>query len=183
MKINRVILDLCAGTGAWSEPYEKAGYDVRRYELKAGQDIRFFKPFKERVWGVLCAPPCTHFSSAGAQYWPAKGDAALAEGLAVVDACFRVIQICQPQWWAMENPRGRLVDYLGKPALTFQPCDYGDPWTKFTCLWGRFAVPEKCPVPPSMGSKMDMVSGRKDRAAITSVTPPGFAACFFKANP
>ena len=26
----RIILDLCAGTGAWSEPYLLAGYDVRR---------------------------------------------------------------------------------------------------------------------------------------------------------
>lgn len=25
-----VILDLCAGTGAWSEPYAKAGYEVWR---------------------------------------------------------------------------------------------------------------------------------------------------------
>jgi len=25
----KIILDLCGGTGAWSEPYADAGYDVR----------------------------------------------------------------------------------------------------------------------------------------------------------
>ncbi len=180
--MKRVILDLCAGSGSWSQPYADAGYDVRRVELKAGEDVRFFKPFKDRIWGVLAAPPCTHFSSAGAQYWDAKGDAALAEGLATVDACLRIITITQPQWWALENPRGRLPYYLGKPAFTFQPNEFGDPWTKFTCLWGRFAHPQRRPV-EAKGSKMDMVSGRRDRAAIVAVTPPGFAKAFFEANP
>jgi len=26
---DRIILDLCGGTGAWSLPYKEAGYDVR----------------------------------------------------------------------------------------------------------------------------------------------------------
>ena len=29
MKNNKIILDLCGGTGAWSKPYRDAGYDVR----------------------------------------------------------------------------------------------------------------------------------------------------------
>lgn len=181
--MKRVILDLCSGSGAWSEPYRLAGYDVRRYEIKKGQDVRLFMPFKERVWGVLAAPPCTHFSIAGASRWADKGDAALVEGLAVVDACLRIIQVVQPQWWALENPRGRLVYYLGKPALTFQPCDYGDPWTKFTCLWGRFTHPELAPTAPTEGQKMKNLSGNKNRAAIAAITPPKFAQAFFKANP
>ena len=27
--MDKIILDLCGGTGAWSEPYREAGYDVR----------------------------------------------------------------------------------------------------------------------------------------------------------
>ena len=27
--MNKIILDLCGGTGAWSKPYKDAGYDVR----------------------------------------------------------------------------------------------------------------------------------------------------------
>ena len=26
---DKIILDLCGGTGAWSKPYKDAGYDVR----------------------------------------------------------------------------------------------------------------------------------------------------------
>lgn len=26
---HKIILDLCGGTGAWSQPYAEAGYDVR----------------------------------------------------------------------------------------------------------------------------------------------------------
>ena len=27
--MSKIILDLCGGTGAWSEPYKEAGYDVK----------------------------------------------------------------------------------------------------------------------------------------------------------
>jgi ubiquinone/menaquinone biosynthesis C-methylase UbiE len=30
---NKIILDLCGGTGSWSEPYKQAGYDVRLITL------------------------------------------------------------------------------------------------------------------------------------------------------
>lgn len=30
---NKIILDLCGGTGAWSRPYKEAGYDVRLITL------------------------------------------------------------------------------------------------------------------------------------------------------
>lgn len=39
----RLILDLCAGSGAWSEPYVKAGYDVQRVDVLAGEDVRLFR--------------------------------------------------------------------------------------------------------------------------------------------
>ncbi len=29
MNSEKVILDLCGGTGSWSRPYKEAGYDVR----------------------------------------------------------------------------------------------------------------------------------------------------------
>jgi hypothetical protein len=29
MNENKIILDLCGGTGAWSKPYKDAGYDAR----------------------------------------------------------------------------------------------------------------------------------------------------------
>ena len=67
---DKIILDLCGGTGSWSEPYKKAGYDVRVITLPY-YDVRYYEP-PENVYGVLAAPPCTHFSLAGSQYWKHK---------------------------------------------------------------------------------------------------------------
>jgi hypothetical protein len=178
-----IILELCSGGGTWSEPYLKAGYDVRRYELKNGDDVRLIQHINEPIQGILAGPPCTHFARSGARWWEEKGESALLEGLAVVDACMRIIAIHKPKWWALENPVGRLTRYLGKPRLVFQPCDYGDPYTKRTCLWGDFTIPVKTPVEATEGSKMWLMGESKARAALRSVTPPGFAQAFFNANP
>lgn len=182
-----IILDLCGGTGAWSAPYATAGYDVRVITLPE-QDVRFYQP-PRRVHGILAAPPCTHFSRSGAQYWPAKDtDGRTWAALAVVDACLRIITACRPQWWALENPVGRLRRWLGPPALIFQPCDYGDPYTKRTLLWGTFTPPERHPVEPiracSQGSWLQQLGGSSERTKeLRSLTPPGFARAFFEANP
>jgi hypothetical protein len=38
---NKIILDLCGGTGAWSRPYREAGYDVRNITLP-DYEVRFY---------------------------------------------------------------------------------------------------------------------------------------------
>ena len=199
-----IILDLCGGTGAWSKPYKDAGYDVRLVTLP--DDVRLYCP-PENVHGILAAPPCTHFAVSGARWWKDKGEEALIEGLSVVDACLRIVLVTQPKWWALENPVGRLKNYLGKYQLIFQPHDYGDPWTKRTCVWGEFNIPKKNPVDPvgqwvggndANGIALGIVDHygeflppdwvhklppSKDRATLRSMTPPGFAQAFFEANP
>jgi len=179
----RIILDLCGGTGSWSQPYAEAGYDVRVIDPMAdGCDVRVHE-YMGDIHGILAAPPCTHLSGSGARWWADKGDAALMEALAVVDACMRIIATSNPVWWALENPVGRLRNYIGPPVMTFNPCHYGDPWTKRTLLWGNFTVPDKCPVEPTQGSKLWRLGPSPERAKLRSITPPGFARAFFKANP
>lgn len=184
---NRIILDLCGGTGSWSAPYKEAGYDVRLITMP-DQDVRLFELPDEPIHGILAAPPCDHFSVSGAQYWPAKdADGRTLEGLSIADACIRIIFACKPQWWALENPVGRLVHFLGKPRMTFNPCDYGDPYTKRTLLWGDFAPPQKSPVEPervcSQGSWLMKLGGKSERTkTLRSITPPGFARAFMEAN-
>ena len=102
--------------------------DVRLWRPPAGLEVR----------GILAAPPCTAFSVSGARWWARKGEAALLDGLSVVDACIRIIEAVRPAWWALENPVGRLRHYLGPARATFQPWQYGDPYQKLTCLWGTF---------------------------------------------
>jgi len=57
---DKIILDLCGGTGAWSKPYAEAGYDVRNITLP-DYDVRTYEP-PDDVYGILAAPPCTIFS-------------------------------------------------------------------------------------------------------------------------
>ena len=177
---NKIILDLCGGTGAWSKPYKDAGYDVRLITLP-DNDVRNYQP-PENVYGILAAPPCTHLSGSGARWWKQKGDGALLEALSIADACLRIVAICNPFWWALENPVGRLRRYYGDPTLLFNPCDYGDPYTKKTLVWGNFNLPKKMPVEPTEGSKIHLYPPSDDRARLRSITPQGFAKAFFEAN-
>ena len=178
------VLSLCDASGVWSEPYVKAGYDVRRIDLENGADVRLFQALPYPVRGVLAAPPCTHLASSGARWWAGKGQEALLDALAVVDACIRIIMVHRPVWWVLENPVGRLRDYLGEPRMSFDPADYGDPYTKRTLLWGQFAEPLKVNrVEPVEGSKMHLMPPSPERAALRSVTPGAFAQAFFEANP
>jgi hypothetical protein len=177
----QLILSLCDYTGNWSRPYEEDGYEVVRVDLEHGQDVRLMRLPEKPVHGVLAAPPCTVFANSGARW--SRTDDDMREGLSVVDACCRLILAARPQWWALENPAGKLSRYLGPPAMTFQPNQYGDPYTKFTCLWGRFNQPTRTPVPATEGSKMHYLPPSPQRAALRSETPMGFARAFFEANP
>lgn len=202
MPENKIILDLCGGTGAWSRPYAEAGYDVRNITLP-DYDVLTYEP-PDNVYGILAAPPCTIFSLAGNKYrYQEKRDMKyldkLIPALQIVNACLRIIREAKPKWWALENPCGTLVHYLGEPLIFFNPCDYGDPYTKKTALWGN-CIP---PLPLFIGADKSVTpefvttkSGKrmspmhynafklppKERAEKRSITPSGFAQAFFEAN-
>jgi site-specific DNA-cytosine methylase len=185
---DKIILDLCGGTGAWSKPYKDAGYDVRVITLPEFDVRRNFIPPKN-VYGILAAPPCTYFAVSGNR-WPRTHENYL-EALSIVDACLRIIFIAKPKFWALENPVGTLHRWIGKPVMYFNPCDYGDAYTKKTCLWGEFNKPIKTPIKPVFvirgGKKYSPIAARTGgRSAKTkevrSITPQGFANAFFKAN-
>lgn len=177
--MSHLILDLCGGSGSWSKPYRDAGYEVSVIDLP--NDVRLLERPKESVHGILAAPPCTVFASSGAR-WPRTKEQ-MIEGLSVVDACLRLVTVCKPAWWVLENPVGKLKRYLGQPAMYFQPYEYGDPYFKRTCLWGEFRFPKRNPVEPTEGGKIHRMGPSPDRAAKRSITPPAFAKAFFEANP
>lgn len=137
----KIILDLCGGTGSWSKPYREAGYDVRVITLP-GQDVRLLEAVKEPIHGILAAPPCTEFSFA--KHYHGKGNYRhdFLAGLSVVDACVRVVTVARPKWWALENPKGYLRRWMGAPAMTFDPWQFGDGYQKKTDLWGVFNPPQ-----------------------------------------
>ena len=103
---DRIILDLCGGTGAWSNPYKEAGYDVRMITLPK-YDVKTYQP-PDYVYGILAAPPCTDLSIAGNKYWGIKGRGKLLEALEIVISCLDIIYWCRPHFWCLENQVGRL---------------------------------------------------------------------------
>lgn len=188
----KIILDLCGGTGAWSKPYKDAGYDVRLITLP-DNDVRNYKPPKN-VYGILAAPPCTMFSLARTR---AKTPRDLKEGMECVTACLNIIWNCRYKnklaFWALENPMGYLRQFLGKPPFIFNPCDFGDSYTKKTDLWGYFNFPKKKPVELNEDQKQrNKINNRKlpsisditgsKQADRRAITPAGFAKAFFNSN-
>lgn len=173
--MSKIILDLCGGTGSWSMPYVEAGYDVRLI-TSPEYDVRYYYPF-DGAYGVLAAPPCTVFSLAGNRWKRTPEE--WKEALDVVYACLRIIDTCEPTFWCLENPVGKLSRFLGEPAMRFHPCDYGDRYTKHTALWGRFIEPVKKPVFPRLGSLVWHTLRKPEERA---KTPQGFARAFFEAN-
>ncbi len=177
----KIILDLCGGSGSWSRPYVQAGYDVRLVTLPA-QDVRTYEP-PSQVHGILAAPPCTEFSIA-------KGSRPrdFTAGLEIVDACLRIIRQCALartlEWWCLENPRGFLRQFLGKPALSAHYWWYGSTLDKPTDLWGYFTFPKRIYKEPPilLQSIMDVPNWDGGAPAARSTTPVEFAHAFFLAN-
>jgi hypothetical protein len=195
---SKIILDLCGGTGSWSKPYREAGYDVRLITLPEYDVLTYSPP--ENVYGILAAPPCTEFSLAKntrPRYF--------ADALKVINACLHIIWQCRIQnklqFWALENPVGFLRQFIGKPHYTFEQWQFGEAKIKRTDIWGYFnePVPTVKEYPPELilmspkgrcnardWSKINCPPEYKhlklSRAALRAITPPGFAAAFFKAN-
>lgn len=185
----KLILSLCDYSGNWPKFYsENPEYEVICVDLKRGGDVRMMAFVDRPVYGILAAPPCTAFAGSGAQYWPKKDeDGETLEGISIVDACLRMIVIYKPHFWALENPVGRLRRWLGPSRLIFNPCDYGDPYTKKTLLWGEFNIPKKNPVEPvkvcGQGSWLMKLGGKSEKTKeLRSMTPLGFAKAFYEAN-
>jgi len=196
--VSKVILSLCDYSGRWSEPYRENGYEVIQVDIKLGFDVRTFPKINDPVHGVLMAPPCTEFAGSGARHWKSKHEKTpekLTDNLALVDACLRTVAIYDPAFWVLENPVGRLRDWIGKKDYSFHPYEFAgwlnqfeqreEQYTKYTCLWGKFNEPEKKELPPVLGSKMwSKYGGKSERTKeMRSQTPRGFARAFFKANP
>ena len=207
----KIILDLFGGTGAWSKKYKEAGYrvinvtlpdfDILKTEIRSQEkyNIVFIgvkvEPIKTSdVYGILASPVCTMFSLARTR---AKTPRDLRQGMELVIPCLNIIWECRYDhklaFWCLENPMGYLRQFLGKPVFTFDPCDFGDPYTKKTDLWGYFNIPKKNRVEPEFvdfesGKRMSKMhydtsykSGEK-RKILRAITPPGFAKAFCEAN-
>src|SRR3990167_9859379 len=107
---DKIILDLCGGTGAWSKPYKEAGYDVRvltlpKHDIERATflhngylsfEINEY-PYVDEIlvkdiYGILAAPPCTMFSIVRTT---PKKPRSFQEGMETVLACLKIIYSIQ----------------------------------------------------------------------------------------
>jgi len=202
-----VILSLFDFSGNWAMPYAEHGHDVILWDIKHTCDL--FSHFSDiedacaeyfyenifdnygTVDGILAAPPCTDFAVSGAQYWGKKDlSGQTAKSLNMVWQTLRIVDLCKPDFWALENPVGRLpklIPQIGKPWY-FQPYWYGDAYTKKTGLWGEFNRPEPTNIVEPIrsckqGSWLQQLGGKSEKTKeLRSMTPEGFANAFYKAN-
>lgn len=191
---------LCSKTPIAAEDWAAAGVecycvDVQHSIRKPAQvgkinfvwgDARSWRPPEDLdILFVAAFPPCTHTAVSGARDFGTKGGNMLRDALETFEAC-RMVAAWSGAPYYVEQPVGVLssLPHIGKPDYYFDPCDYGDPYTKKTCLWtgNGFRMPEKRRVEPIEGSKMHLMAPGEDRADLRSQTPRGFARAVFQAN-
>lgn len=189
------VYDLFSGLGGFSQAFVDRGHNVTRFEY----DRKFAKvphTIIKDVWDltandlrnadiILASPPCTHFSVAAvSRHWP-KGEPteATLQQIALVKHTLEIIEVANPKYWILENPRGMLRNVIGKPAITTywaawysmkDPTvkEYGVWPKKPTDLWGRL---------PPIDWKLPMIWQKAPRGSKLWVQ--GINAANFARNP
>lgn len=125
-----VVRDAFAARGhdAWSCDYlptERPGNHIQGTILS-------YQIFK-RHWDILiCHPDCTFLTVSGARWMAVPWR---------VEAQLSALHFVRALWAlpvkrkALENPVGRLSTLWRKPSQVIQPYQFGEPFTKATCLW------------------------------------------------
>lgn len=144
--MTKLVIDLCAGLGGFSSAFTTEDYWVvtveieKRFKPTILADVRYL-PFRENLQPdvLLASPPCNSFSVACPQF-PRKG---IMKSLEIVGACLEAVVFLKPKKWLVENPRGRLRQFLGKPKQTIRYSDYDKEikLMKTTDFWGNIFLP------------------------------------------
>jgi site-specific DNA-cytosine methylase len=136
-------------------------------------------------WDLMIAhPPCTYLSRAGARWWKKEGRVELANAAAKFVFALRDAPVDRI---AIENPKGQLNQRWRYPDQTIQPYQFGDPFSKATCLWLKnlpLLAPTKivgyepfCPSNVGIGARLGQKHHRGHAQSVRkrSLTFPGIA--------
>ena len=132
------VLVACEFSGVVRDAFAMLGHDAWSADLlpteKPGQHLQGdVLGHLDAGWDLMVAhPPCTYLSRAGARWW--KDEARKPKADAAAEFVFR-LRDAPIQCIAIENPIGQLNRRWRYPDQTIQPWQFGDPYTKATCLW------------------------------------------------
>ena len=193
-----MVVSLCDRTGNAVRPWAESGFEcwcvdiqhsIRRERIEGNihyvwGDVRSWVP-PCRVDFLMAFPPCTHVAVSGARDFKAKGLRMLTDALDIFNACmFAAGWSGTP--YLIENPVGVLSSHIRKPDYIFQPWQYGDNYSKATCLWtgNGFVMPPPTTVEKPVDCEQSIwrMSPSDDRADLRAVTPMGFARAVFESN-
>lgn len=153
----------------------------------------FDKEFNQKYYicFVACFPVCTNLSGSGSQDWgngkaePLKCIPALMDGLMLFNSCEQIADWSGAPY-CLENPVGAIPTHHRKWDYIFQPWNYGDLWSKKTCLWtgNGFVMPKFIheTEPPGVVEKIWLASPGDGRQDERSETPQAFARAVFESN-
>tara|TARA_R110000824_G_scaffold18877_2_gene74044 strand:+ start:51 stop:674 length:624 start_codon:yes stop_codon:yes gene_type:complete len=144
------VLELFAGSRSFSKAAEELGHETFAVDIKDFDNIDYVTdildfdvakvPFKPDI--IWASPPCTYFSVASiGHHWnkdhtPKTKEAIV--GCQIVIKTLEIINELQPDYFFIENPRGKLrkLDFMKKlPRATVTYCQYGDVRMKPTDIW------------------------------------------------
>ena len=131
----------------------------------------------KRWAGVIAHPPCTRLCNSGVR-WLHERD--LWDDMRAGVAFFLACMNANAPFVAVENPvmHGHAAQYIGKPAFTVQPWQFGDPAKKRTCFWTK-GLPPLVPTSALTGAdavaECHLASPGPDRWKERSRTYPGIA--------
>ena len=152
------ILDLFAGSRSFSNAAEKFGYNTFTIDIKPFDNIdlvknildinchelteHLFKKGIDKIDCIWASPPCTYFSVASiGKHWhkdhtPKTEQAVL--GIQIVKKTIEIIKFFNPDYYFIENPRGKLrkLDFMQQfDRATITYCSYGEDRMKPTDIW------------------------------------------------
>jgi site-specific DNA-cytosine methylase len=188
------VLLACEESQAVTKEFRRLGheaYSCDLYEASGGHPEWHIQgdviPLINKGWDLIIAfPPCTHLAVSGAAWFAQKrADGRQQEAIGF----FMALATADCERIAIENPVGIMSTEWRKPDQIIQPWQFGDSFSKKTCLWLK-GLPKLEPtnvVDP--GETVTFASGNKmpkwyadawgkspeERSKIRSKTFPGIA--------